>query len=728
MISSKKEKASFFKQTTPENIAQAVDRFKQDSFLACLMFTVRYYRKIISSETLLRGLPLKENTLDVSLFKRAAQRAGLYTHLLERSLDDIENVVLPAVLLMKKGDAALLLEKGVSNNKPYYKVYLPASGAVQKIFSIEKLKQQYSGQIILMKYVQKDPSTFRRMSNKMHWFWGSLRQFKTLYVQVVLASVMINLLALASPLFVMNVYDRVVPNNAFETLWVLSIGVFFAFLFDLLLKILRAYFVDVAGRGADVLMASTVFQHILNARLGQVKATSGAFANQVRDYETVREFLTSATLVTCVDLPFVFLFVLIIASIAGPVAWIPLAAIPLVLFLSFSLQKPLEKLMTEIAERKDHKHSHLIETLMHIEMIKALGAQGRMQHKWEEAVGLSAHLNLRARFLTSLALNGAGFIQQMTVIFMVITGVYFISLGELTVGALVAATILSGRTMAPLSQAAALYSRFYQTKTAWAGLNQVMHMDVENPEGKDFVYLPKVAGDYEFDSVSFQYPESVVASLKNITLKISEGEKVAIIGRAGSGKSTLLRLLLGLYTPEKGLLTLGGVDLRQQDSSTYRRYISYVPQNTALFKGTLRENIMVAEPNATLESVRHVLKISGVDLFVKRHPLGLEMPIFEGGINLSGGQRQTVILARALLRHSQIWLMDEPTSHLDANTEAEVLASIRSELQNKTLVLVTHKMNLLELVDRVIVMEEGRIIADGAKDKILKQLNANNYS
>ena len=717
-------KSLSFEIVTPESIAKAVSRFRADSFLTCLMYTVRHYRKIVAAETLVQGLPLKEDKLSSSLYIRAARRAGLFARLVKRELDDIDAKVLPAVLLMKNGEAALAIGKEQQGEKTYWKIYLPESGKIHTLSGEKKLKEIYSGQAIFMK-----PSSLFEMgadifSSPKDWFWSSLKQFSPLYGQVALASVMINILALVSPLFIMNVYDRVVPNNAFETLWVLVIGITLAFMFDYILKVLRTYFIDVAGRGADILMAGRIYQQILSARLGQVGTTSGAFANQVREYETLREFFASATIVTLIDMPFVLLFIAIIASIAGPVALVPLLAIPVVLGMSFAIQKPLQKIVEDMSGRADDKHSHLIEAITSLENIKALGAEGRMQSKWEHVVGLVAKVSLKARLITSIALNGAGFIQQMVTVLIVVFGVYAISKGDMTIGALVATTILAGRTMGPLSQAAALYSRFQQSRIALNALNNIMRLETENPEGKQFVYLPEMKGDYELKNVSFTYPESPLNSLRDVSLSIKSGEKVALIGRAGSGKTTLLRLLLGLYVPDDGDISLGGIDMRQQDPATYRRRIGYVPQNTQLFKGTLRENIMMAEPMASLESVREVTMHTGVNHFARRHPMGLDMPIAEGGLNLSGGQRQTVALARAFLRETNVLLMDEPTSNLDATTEAEVMASIKAQSKNKTVIIVTHKMNLLDLVDRVIVLDDGVIVADGKKKDIIAKLQS----
>lgn len=707
---------------TPESIAVAVNRFQYDRLLSCLMFTVRHYRKVVSADTLTQGLPLKENKLTPALYIRAARRAGIFARIVERDLDDIKDAVLPVTLLFKNGDAGLLIEKTTKGDKTLWKIYLPDAGKILTLGSSNKLSQLYSGKAIYMA-----PSSILEIgadvfSSPKNWFWGSIKQFSKLYGQVILASIMINLLALASPLFVMNVYDRVVPNSAFETLHVLVIGVTLAFVFDYLLKVLRTYFIDVAGRGADILMAGRVYSQILSARMGQVSRSSGAFANQIRDYETIREFFASATLVTLIDLPFVFLFITIIAIIAGPVAWIPLLAVPLILFMSFAIQKPLQKLVQEVSEQADEKHSQLVEALTSLENVKALGVEGRLQSKWEHVVGVLAKMNLKARLLTSIALNGAGFVQQMVTVLIVIVGVYAISEGDMTVGALVAATILAGRTMAPLSSAAALYTRFEQSRTALRSLNEVMRLDVETPEGKQFVYLPEMKGDYLLKNVSFTYPDAPLKSLQNINLSLKDGEKIAIVGRAGSGKTTLLRMLMGLYQPTDGEITLCDVDMRQQDPATYRRRMAYVPQNTQLFKGSLRDNIMMADVNASLEKTRGVVEKSAVHHFVNKHPQGLDMPISEGGSNLSGGQRQTVALARAFLKDSKLLFMDEPTSHLDASTEAEVIRSIAEESKDKTLVLITHKLNLLSLVDRVIVMDDGKVVADGPKDVIVSKL------
>lgn len=702
-----------------EQMNDYVSGFEHDCYLACLMYMVRHYKKLHSADSLTAGLPLQNDKLTPFLFVRAAKRGGLHAKVVDRSLDKLSPHVLPAMALTQNGKAAIITYK----DDDVIHVFFPDTGKLSKFTRKEDFDEVCTGALVLVR-----PATIFELGSDsvatgQTWFWDTIKQFWRIYAQVVFAAILINLTALVSPLFVMNVYDRVVPNNAVETLWVLTIGITLAYVFDFLLKVLRGYFIDIAGKGADILLAGRIFQQVLNIRLGVHGASAGSFANQLREFETLRDFFTSATMVTFIDLPFVFLFIAIIASIGGNVALVPLIAVPIVILVSFAIQKPLKEIVQQSTHDMDAKHGHLVETINGLETIKSLNAQSRAQAKWEGYVSTVAKVGLRSRFLASLGLNFTGFIQQMVSVLVVFYGVFLISEGEMTIGALVACTILSGRTMAPLSQAVALYTRFQQSKQALSSLNAIMAMEVERPDGKNFVHLPKVEGDILFQDVSFTYPGAPLESLKEVNFHIKKGEKVGIIGRTGSGKSTVLRLMLNLYNPTSGSVLLDGLELRQIDPVEFRKHMGYIPQNLMLFSGTLRENIMIGEPSAKPERLSEICDLTAISDFARRHPMGLDMPVGEWGGALSGGQRQVVAIARSMLKKPSIVFMDEPTSELDNRTEEQVLKGLKLEMKDKTVVIVTHKFSMLDLVDRIIVMDYGRVVADGPKEKVLAQLN-----
>lgn len=707
-----------YKLPSLDEMQSFTEGFEHDSLMASLMYMMRHYRKLHSAESLTAGLPLKDGKLSPFIFVRAARRGSLQAKVLDRKLNKISPYVLPAVALTKEGEAVII----TFMDEEQIHVYFPKEKKLREFSRHSDFEDIYSGSIILVRPATLFELTSESMAAGQTWFWDTIKQFWRIYAQVVLAAVIINLIALASPLFIMNVYDRVVPNQAIETLIVLVIGVTIAYIFDFLLKVLRGYFIDIAGKGADILLAGRLFQQVLNIRLGKHGSSAGSFANQLREFETLRDFFTSATMVTFVDLPFVFLFIAIIAIIAGPVAIIPLAAVPLVIIVSLYIQKPLRKIIEQSTHEMDAKHGHLVETLNGLETLKSLNAQSRSQAKWEKYVGAVAKVGMKSRFLASVGLNFAGFTQQMVSVLVVFYGVFLISDGVISMGALIAATILSGRTMAPLSQAVALYTRYEQSKQALNALNGIMAMEVERPDGKNFVHLPKVKGEIIFSDVSFTYPNAPLESLKDINVRIKPGEKVGIIGRTGSGKSTVLRLMMNLYNPTAGSILLDGLELRQLDPIDFRKYMGYIPQNLMLFSGTLRENLLMGHPEATNERLAEICNRTTISDFARRHPMGLDLPVGELGGSLSGGQRQTVAIARALLKKPDIVLMDEPTSELDNRTEEIIMQSLNEELKDKTVVIVTHKFSMLELVDRLIVMDYGRIVADGPKEKVLEQL------
>jgi ATP-binding cassette subfamily C protein LapB len=521
----------------------------------------------------------------------------------------------------------------------------------------------------------------------------------------------------------MNVYDRVVPNNATATLWALSVAVLVCFVFDFAFRQLRGYFIDVAGRGSDILLASRLFQHVLNIRLGKQSTSAGAFANQLREFESLRDFFTSATLVTLIDLPFVFIFIGFIALFGGSMALVPLVAVPLVLGLSLVIQRPIKSIVARVNHELDAKHGHLVESLTGIEAVKAHNLESRTQAVWEHSVGTVARVSMASRFYAAFGLNFSVFVQQIVTILVVIIGVYRIQEGDLSVGGLVACTLLTGRAMAPVSQAAALYVRYEQANIALKNLSDIMAMETERPEGKQFIYNPTFAGGITFRNVYFNYPGAQTNSLHNVTFRIRPGEKVGIIGRTGSGKSTIAKLILNLYNPHSGSILLDDLEIRQQDPSEFRANIGYVPQTVSLFNATLRENIMMVNPQATPEEFQNAAELSCVGEFASRHPMGYDMPLGRGGDGISGGQKQCVALARLLLKNHKVVMMDEPTNGLDNRTEQTVLHNMRNMFKTSTLIIITHRPALLELVDRVIVVDNGHIVADGPKDQILGRLS-----
>lgn len=654
------------------------------------------------------------------MFSRAAERAGLSSKVVKRSLGKISNLVLPAVLILEGSNACILLEvKGKQA-----KVIFPETGEGESELSVKELEAAYSGYAIFIKPVHHfDRRTeYTAIPRASHWFWGTIMRFWPIYSEVFVASILVNSFALASPLFIMNVYDRVVPNHATETLWVLAIGVATVFLFELLLRTLRAYFIDMAGKRADVMLSSTIFEKVMAVKMAARSNSVGSFANSMQEFESFRDFFTSATLTTLIDLPFAFLFIAVIWMLAGPVAYIPLAVIPLTILVSLIIQIPLGRTIQHLFRHSGQRSSTLIETLTGLETIKSIGAETPIQRKWEQTVGFMTKYSQRARLLSSTAVNFTSFLQQMATITVVVYGVYLITENEITMGALIASTILTGRALAPMAQMAGILTRYHQSKAALQSLNSLMNLPVERPSGREFLHRPEFKGGVEFKKVTFRYPNQPMDALSEVSFTIKPGEKVAFIGRIGSGKSTIEKLILGLYEPDEGSILLDGTDIRQVDPVDLRRNVGYAPQDVVLFFGSIRDNITMVAPFADDSAVLKAADVAGVTEFVNRHPSGFDMPVGERGEGLSGGQRQSVAVARALLMDPPVVVLDEPTNAMDNSTEERFKAKLSEELEDKTLLLVTHKASLLSLVERIIVMDQGHLVADGPRDQILEAL------
>ncbi len=692
-----------------------------DPLLDCLVFLARLHQRPKSAQALTAGLPLQDGQLMPALFVRAAERAGLNARLVRRPLERITGAVLPVVALLHDRRAVVVLAWEDDGSA---RIVDPDCAMGEAVWPRAALLDGYAGSVLLLRPtpLYDARSAEHGPLHSGHWFWGTLRKLWPVYGEVLLAAFLVNVFALAMPLFTMNVYNRVVPNRAVETLWVLAIGVAVVSLFDLLMRSLRAYFLDVAGKKFDVALSARLFEQVMGLRMEVKPRSVGAFANQLGEFESFREFITSATLTTVIDLPFALLFLGMIAWLGGPLVAVPLALMPLVVLYGWWAQRRLRGLVQQTLRLGAQKQATVVETLTGYETVRSIGAAGPIQRRWEQTIGAMARLGMRSRLLSSSVVNAAGLAVQLCSLGILVYGVHRVIAGDLSVGALIACVMLAGRALSPLAQVAGLLVRFDQSVAALRSVDQIMQLPVERPAERNFLHRPALGGAIEFSNVSFVYPDQQVPALDNVSLRIAPGERVAVIGRIGSGKSTLEKLILGLYQPTAGAVLLDGIDLRQVDPADVRRNIGYVPQDVTLFFGSLRDNIALAAPQADDESILRAAELAGVMSFAARHPAGLEMPVGERGEGLSGGQRQAVAIARGLLLDAPVLIMDEPTNAMDNSTEEQFKNRLASVLDGRTLLLVTHRASLLSLVTRVIVMDGGRVVADGPRDQVLEAL------
>ena len=691
-----------------------------DPLLQSLVFLTAHFGRAKSAQALTAGLAYDSKNMKPALFCEAAQRLGLKTKIVKKSkVSSIPKAVLPAVLILKDEQACVLLS--VKGDKG--KIYLPETDA-EKTVSLKKLKSDYAGYAIYIhpKSEFNDSETVHLKDTDRHWFWGVVNENKHIYALVLIGAVFINMFGLTSPLFIMNVYDRVIPNNAIETGWALGIGALAIFVFDFIMRNLRGYLIDFSGRKIDVIAARRIYDQVLNMRIAGRPKSSGSFANMLNDFNSVREFFTSATITGFVDLPFTLLFLFIIYQLGGSIAFIIAGLIGIVIVSGFILQFPLKSLVRKATQSAEAKHGMLIETIHGLETVKAIGADGRFRARYGSYVGENAAYGQQSRFISSLGNNIATFLQQIASIVIVLAGMYLVKDGTLTVGGLIACVILGGKAIAPIGQIANLMTKYHQADEALKTLDNIMSKEVERPPHKQFLNRPDIKGKSTFDKVSFAYPHVDREVLTNIGFTITPGEKVGIIGRIGSGKSTIARLIMGLYQPKDGTVLVDDTDYRQIDPADLRRNVAYIAQDVILFTGSVRDNITASMPQATEEEILEAAKLAGVDDFISRHPMGYDAPVGEHGSNLSGGQRQAVALARAMLINPGVIVCDEPTNAMDMQAEAAFKNYINQEIKDKTLILVTHKNSMLDMVDRLILIDQGKVIMDAPRDDVLETL------
>lgn len=667
--------------------------------------------------------------LDFSSLREYLKSEGFDNTLSKRSLKDIPSLAVPVLLFLQNEEAALVTEIKEDDEGRSYKVQL--LDGLSQWFSEAELDKKYLQHCWFIKPRENADSRSELPEYNLPkaWFFKVIWRFKKYYYQVILSSFIVNFLALVSSLYVMNVYDRVIPNKAYSTLWVLSLGVIVAIVFELIAKMLRSYLTDVAGKKADLIISSALFRRVLSLKLQDRPTSSGSYANNLREFESVREFMTSASLLTLVDFPFLFLFLFVMFMVAGKLALVPMAIIPIVIIVGLLAQIPLSRYINESMRENSQRQGLTVEAIEGLETLKTNNASNWAQKRWDFFTAKSASSSVKVKNISNFVTNFTMMMQQLNTVFLVLAGTYLIHSDEtsskITMGALIACVILSGRALAPLGQIAGLAIRFQQARLALQGINGIIERPTDRDNERNYVTLKSLRGAIQFNNIAFSYNKDEEPIISSLNLNIQPGEKVGILGKIGSGKSTVLKLASGLYEPKQGNITVDNVDLRQIDPHFLRNQVMLLEQNPRLFLGTLRENLDLARMDgfSTDQDLLQALARFGLIDLIRNHPRGLDMPLGEDGLGLSGGQKQMVALARMTMKDPKVALLDEPTTGLDQLSEIQALQGIAHWAKNKTLVIVTHRSQVLQIVNRIVVVENGKVVLDGPRDAVLKHLS-----
>ncbi|MGV6989109.1 type I secretion system permease/ATPase [Testudinibacter sp. P80/BLE/0925] len=669
--------------------------------------------------------------INFSSLQEFLKSEGFENTISQRALEDIPSLAMPAVVLLQNEEAAVIIAiEGYGQERVYTIQQL--DGLTQRINHADLVKT-YLGYCWFIKPKIGVDARSELPEYKMPkaWFFKVIWRFKRYYYQVILATFIINFLALVSSLYVMNVYDRVIPNQAYNTLWVLSIGVVIAITFEFIAKMIRGHLTDIAGKKADLIISSALFRRVVGLKLQERPASSGSYASNLRDFESVRDFMTSASLLTLVDLPFLLLFISVIWLVAGNLAIVPSVIIPLVILVGFLAQGPLAKYINESMKESSQRQGLAVEAIEGLETLKTNNAAKWAQKRWDHYTATSAASSIKLKDTSNFVVNFATAMQQLNTVFLVVYGTYLIHSEDptekITMGALIAAVILSGRALAPVGQIAGLAVRFQQAWVALKGVNGIIERKTDRDSERNYVTLEQVQGELQFNNVNFSYDKDAAPALSQLNLTIRPREKVGILGRIGSGKSTALKAGSGLYDLNSGTISLDGVDLRQLDPNFLRNQILLLEQNPRLFLGSLRENMDLARMDgfSSDQDLIRALTVFGLDKLIRNHPRGLDMPLGENGLGLSGGQKQVIALARMLLRNPKVVLLDEPTTALDQASEIQALRVIANWCRNRTMVIVTHRPQVLQIVDRIVIIDQGKVVMDGPRDAVLKKLAEN---
>lgn len=695
------------------------------AWIEAMVMIAKHYRLEVSKENIsLTSHWLKNEPLS-DVLRAMARQAGLSLSVIKLKKHELSVWRLPLVVQLKDGQIAVVDTLDKKGNVGI--TYSGDSGIKSHITEEDLLENVTLAVVLRPSHTVADSRIDDYIKpHDRDWFKKIvLRDWKP-YAHIFIASFIVNVLALSGILFTRQVYDRVIPAESYPTLYVLFSGVMIAIIFGFIMRKLRTRITDLLGKRADLRISDRVFGHALRIKNAVRPKSTGTFISQIRELDSIREMLTSTTVTAFADIPFFLLFCVVFWYLAGSLVLIPIFAVILMVIPGLLVQKKLRKFANEAMRESSLRNAMLVEAIQGNEDIKTLQAEQRFQHQWNNYNAVSADVNLRLRSLVSYLTSWTQSIQTAAFVVIVLFGAPMVMEGDLTTGSLIAASILGGRMIGPMAGLTQVLSRWQQAKVALKGINQLMELPVDNPDGEKRVHKSVIAGNYKIQKASFFYgEENPVPALQVKSLEIKAGEKIAILGRNGAGKSTLLQVLSGMLEPKNGVVSLDDVSMSHIDPADVRRDIGFMSQNSCLFHGSIRENLMLGAPMATDEDLLKVLNMTGAAEFVRKIPTGLDYVIAEGGIGLSGGQRQSLLLARTFLRNPYIVLLDEPTASLDDVTEKHLLKSLSSWMKGKTMIVATHKMSIVNMVDRIIVIDNGQIVLDDSKDIAIAKLSGN---
>ncbi|MFY9138865.1 type I secretion system permease/ATPase [Zwartia sp.] len=694
-----------------------------DPILVCFALLAKIIDRPAHLAALRTGFSLDDSgRIPPDSYPDLARMHGMLATWTRYELAEIPGYVMPVIIPLVDGRACVMVGKKGKMTK----VLMAESGMNEVLMPMEQLVALSSGDVLMVKASSHQGAQqmvpFR--GKAFEWFWSNLWRFKRFYVESMLASVVANILTLAVVFFAMNVYDRVVPTQAYTSLWTLAIGTSIAIVLEFSMRWLKAYLVDLGGKKADLAINSTLLREIMTIRLEHRPQSIGIFSSSMRDFDALRDFFSSASLVLLADMPFIILFVAFIGIVAGPLAWIPALVVPVLIVVGLLAQKPLMRAMRQSMKESGDKQSVLVESMLNLELLKAHNAESYLQRRWEHSNLAAADSYKKIRSMTNMMLGLTTMMQHLVTVAMVVWGVYLIGANQLTLGGLIASVILAGRAIAPLGSVMSLAARYQQAVSSLETLDGLMKRPRDRELDRRYIVPDQFEGGIAAKDVEFAYPgEHKIPVINRVSFSLEAGDHLGMLGRVGSGKSTLLRLMAGLYTPTAGSILINGIDMHQIDPAELRARIGYVGQDPQLFMGTLRENLTLSDSWLSDSKVIDVLNKLDLYSMVARHPRGLDMPLTEAGGGLSGGQRQLLAVARMMLRDPAYVFLDEPTSHMDQNSEAKVIEVLGQWLEGRTLILATHRMPLLKWTNRLAVLERGELMIEGPSEEVIKKLS-----